>query len=390
MNLGLKTFGIKRTAFAFALIAAAATQTLAQTKPWKAGILVDENIFDKASFPESHAATIAETPKGLITAWFGGTKERNPDVCIWTSRRVNNKWTEPQKVADGIINDTLRYACWNPVLYQVPGGDLLLFYKVGPNVAGWKGWMKSSKDGGLTWSDAQALPEGFIGPVKNKPVLLKDGTLLCPSSTEGSGWRVHFETTKDWGKTWKKIGPINEGTEIRTIQPSVLFHKNGKLQILCRTRQFAIAESWSSDNGQTWSRIAKTNLPNNNSGTDAVTLKDGRQLLVYNHAIPDSTWKNGKGPRTPLNVAISNDGKNWSAALILEDSPISQYSYPSVIQSADGKVHIVYTWRRQRIKYVQIDPKKLKLKEIKNGEWPAMAGYTAPKAGEITNDEITK
>ena len=111
-------------------------------------------------------------------------------------------------------------------------------------------------------------------------------------------------------------------------------------------------------------------LPNNNSGTDAVTLKDGRQLLVYNHVKPADSLPNGKGARTPLNVAISKDGVTWYAALILEDSPISQYSYPSVIQSRDGMVHIVYTWRRERIKYVKIDPSKLKLKEIKNEQWP--------------------
>jgi alpha-L-rhamnosidase len=113
-------------------------------------------------------------------------------------------------------------------------------------------------------------------------------------------------------------------------------------------------------------------LPNNNSGTDAVTLKDGRQLLVYNHVKPAADLPNGKGARTPLNVAVSTDGKNWGAALILEDSPVSQYSYPSVIQSSDGKVHIVYTWRRERVKYVQIDPSKLELKPIVNEQWPGV------------------
>jgi alpha-L-rhamnosidase len=77
-----------------------------------------------------------------------------------------------------------------------------------------------------------------------------------------------------------------------------------------------------------------------------------------------------KGPRTPLNVAISEDGKAWSAALVLEDSPVSQYSYPAVIVGTDGFIHIVYTWRRERIKYVKVDPKQLQLKPIKNGQWP--------------------
>ncbi len=186
---------------------------------------------------------------------------------------------------------------------------------------------------------------------------------------------MHFETTSDLGKTWHKIGPINDGKTTSAIQPSILFYKNGKMQILCRSRNRAILESWSEDKGKTWSPMVKTSLPNNNSGTDALTLKDGRQLLVYNHVLPPDTL--AKGPRTPLNVSLSKDGKTWFASLILEDSPISQYSYPSVIQSADGMVHIVYTWRRERIKYVKIDPKQLKSEVIKNGKWP---GVGAPGA----------
>jgi alpha-L-rhamnosidase len=352
---------------------------LAQAPKWKKGILVDEFIFEKTSFPESHAATIAETPQGLVAAWFGGTKERNPDVGIWVSHHQNGKWTAPVEVANGVLNDSVRYACWNPVLYQVPGGELMLFYKIGPNVAGWTGWLKTSQDGGHTWSKAQALPQGFLGPVKNKPVLLPGGELFCASSTEGNGWKVHFEVTRDFGKTWEKIGPINDGKTFNAIQPSLLTHKDGRLQILCRSKSRAILESWSTDGGRTWSPLAVSALPNNNSGTDAVTLKDGRQLLVYNHVLPPAGQP--KGLRTPLNVAVSKDGKQWSAALVLEDSPISQYSYPAVIQTADGLVHIVYTWRRQRIKHVVVDPQKLKTEKIKNGIWPgAEAKPAAPQA----------
>jgi alpha-L-rhamnosidase len=341
----------------------------AQKSKWKNGILIDEFIYTKASFPSAHASTIAETPEGLIAAWFGGTREGNKDVCIWTSCLVNNKWTEPAKVAEGIINDSTRYACYNPVLFQVPNGELLLFYKIGPNVAGWTGWMMRSKDNGKTWSQREALPNGFLGPIKNKPVLI-NGTLICPSSTEKNGWKVHFEYTNDFGKTWTKSEPVNDGKIVSAIQPSILTYADRRLQILCRSKNRTINESWSKDGGKTWSVMTASSLPNNNSGTDAVTLKDGRQLLAYNHVKPHDTLPNGKGARTPLNVAVSKDGKSWFAALILEDSPISQYSYPSVIQSKDGMVHIVYTWRRERIKYVKIDPSKLKLKPIVNEQWP--------------------
>jgi alpha-L-rhamnosidase len=338
---------------------------------YKKGVVKDEFIFERALFPESHASTIAETPEGLIAAWFGGTKEGYNDVCIWTSRLVNSKWTEPMKVAVGIINDSLRFACYNPVLYQVARGELLLFYKIGPNVAGWTGWMKRSKDNGETWDKAEPLPPGFLGPIKNKPVLI-NGKLICPSSTEKNGWKVHFEITADFGKTWTKTDDINDGTIVGAIQPSILTYPDGRLQILCRSKNRTINESWSNDGGKTWSAMTASSLPNNNSGTDAVTLKDGRQLLVYNHVKPDASLPNGKGARTPLNVALSKDGRNWNAAIILEDSPISQYSYPSVIQTKDGMVHIVYTWRRERIKHVVIDPSKLELKPIINEQWPGV------------------
>lgn len=358
--------------------------TFGQLTKWQSGVVVDEFIFETAPFPESHAATIAETPKGLVSAWFGGTKERNPDVCIWVSRQVNGKWTAPQNVANGIVNDTLRYACWNPVLYQIPKGELLLFYKIGPSPAKWKGWLKTSSDSGLTWSVAKALPEGYLGPVKNKPLLLSNGNLFCPTSTEGDGWKIHFEVTADFGKTWRKIGPLNDGKTLNAIQPSILDHGKGKLQILARSRDRAVVESWSTDNGETWSPLTKSNLPNNNSGTDAVTLKDGRHVLVYNHVLPPGDL--AKGPRTPLNLSVSKDGKDWSAAVILEDSPISQYSYPSVIQTSDGMIHVIYTWRRQKIKHAAVDPSKLKLIPIKDGQWPELEGYKAPVATEITKD----
>jgi alpha-L-rhamnosidase len=335
---------------------------------WKQGILVEEFIYEEAPFPSCHAATIAETERGLIAAWFGGTRERHPDVGIWISRRENGEWSTPVEVANGVVGDSTRYPTWNPVLYQVPEGDLMLFYKVGPSPSTWWGMMKKSEDGGLNWTDAIPLPEGFLGPIKNKPVLLDDGKLLCGSSTEGDAWRIHMEYTTDFGKSWDKTGPLNDGRTFQAIQPTILTHSDGSLQILCRSKNASIVESWSPDDGNSWSLLQESGLPNNNSGLDGVSLSDGRHLLVYNHVKTPENAR--KGYRTPLNLAISKDGKNWYAAGILEDSEISQYSYPAVIQSRDGMVHIVYTWRRERIKYIQLDPARLRLKKIKNGKWP--------------------
>jgi predicted neuraminidase len=333
--------------------------------PGSDGYLKEELIFpiDKRPTPQCHASTLAETPSGLVAAWFGGTREKNPDVGIWISRQEDGTWSTPLEVADGIQNDSLRYPCWNPVLFQVPDGPLLLFYKVGPDPRQWWGEMKSSVDQGRTWSDHRKLGEStlghLIGPVKNKPILLEDGTLLCPSSTEKieNGevyWKVHFEMTKDLGVTWRVVGPINDGIEFDAIQPSILTYMDGSMQILCRTMQNFVSESWSFDGGETWSLMKATGLPNPSAGTDAVSLKDGRQLLVYNHS---DSGKNSPG-REILNVAISSDGESWKPVMTLENQK-GEYSYPAVIQTSDGLVHITYTYNRRSVKHVVIDPLKI-------------------------------
>ncbi len=342
-------------------------QSPLQLSPEKV-IIKDEFIYEQAPFPSCHASTIAETPAGIVAAWFGGSDEGNKDVCIWSSYFLHNKWSAPVKIADGILNDSTRYPCYNPVLYQVPGGELLLFYKIGPNVVGWTGWMMRSKDNGQTWSRREPLPQGILGPIKNKPVLV-NGILICPSSTENNGWQAHFEYTKDNGKTWTKSVNLNDGIVVSAIQPSILHYKDGRLQALCRSMNKTINQCWSYDTGKTWTAMTAASLPNNNSGTDAVTLKDGRQLLVYNHVKPDSASSEGRGLRSPLNIAISDDGIHWRAAVVLEDAP-GEYSYPSVIQTKDGLVHVVYTWKRKKIKHVVIDPSKLAGKPILNEQWP--------------------
>ncbi|MHA8065320.1 sialidase family protein [Aquirufa sp. ROCK2-A2] len=312
-----------------------------------------EFIYETAPFPSCHASTIEETPRGLVAAWFGGTEERNKDVGIWVSRLENGKWTAPIEVANGVQNKDIRYPTWNPVLFQMPqGGELLLFYKVGPTPRDWWGMMRRSNDGGITWSNAEVLPEGILGPIKNKPVMLKDGTLLCPTSSEDNGWRVHFEMTKDGGRTWTRTEAINDGKEFSAIQPSVLFLKDGRLQILCRSKNGNVLEAFSSDQGKTWTSLKATTLPNPNSGTDAVTLKDGRQVLVYNHVTKES--REWGGNRSPLNVVISEDGQTWKEIAVLENTPKAEFSYPAVIQTKDGKLHITYTWKREKIKHVVI------------------------------------
>ena len=170
-----------------------------------------------------------------------------------------------------------------------------------------------------------------------------------------------MEFTSDKGITWDRTGALNE-RKTGAIQPAILVHPGGRLQLLCRSQVSKILTSWSEDNGQTWSELVPTDLPNPNSGIDAVTLKDGRHLLVYNHVT--------KG-RNSLNIAISDDGISWKAAVLLEyDQKGAEFSYPAVIQTNDGLVHITYTWNRKQIKHVVLDPEKIIAQPFVSEEWP--------------------
>lgn len=311
---------------------------------------LSEFINDPMPTPSCHATTIAESAKGLVAAWFGGSREGGKDVGIWLSRHEGNVWTPAREVANGVQTNGVRYPCWNPVLFQPRRGPLLLFYKVGPSCDRWWGMRMVSTDGGATWSAPKRLPDGIIGPVKNKPVELADGVLLCGSSEELGGWTAHMERTPDNGLTWSRTPPLNDAKKIGAIQPSLLTHADGRVQAIGRTRQGKIFSLTSGDGGKTWSPMELLDLPNPNSGIDAVTLRDGRHLLVYNPVT--------KG-RSPLAVALSSDGRAWTNVLTLENEPGKEFSYPAVIQTADGKVHVTYTWKRLKVKHAVIDPAKL-------------------------------
>lgn len=345
-------------------IAAAPWSAPLAAAPEQDAVLVREFIYESAPYPQSHASTIVQTRDGAIAAaWFGGTHERNPDVEIWFARRGAKGWETAKSVANGIQPDGTRVPTWNPVLFQDPAGPLHLYYKAGPSPQRWWGMVITSTDGGRNWGTPRRLPDGVLGPIKNKPVTLPGGAWLSPSSTEEEGterWALHFERSEDAGKSWTATAPVDAGgPRFDAIQPSILFLPDGKLEAIARSRQGVLVATQSADNGKSWGKLFAVDLPNPNSGTDAVTLKDGRQLIVYNHAaqLPESP---GKGRRYPLNIAISRDGVHWRPALTLETEPLPDgYAYPAVIQSSDGLVHITYTWNRRRIRHVVVDPARL-------------------------------
>lgn len=305
-------------------------------------------VYQNPPFAECHASTIEEVaPNRFMVSAFGGTEEKDPDVVIWLSATAEGKWAKPIKIADGVINDSLRYPTWNPVLFKAASGRLFLFYKVGPSPREWWGMRRTSDDNGITWHDPERLPDGILGPIKNKPIQLADGTILAPSSTEVStadepDWKAHIERSTDQGESWEII-PIDPTTQYNVIQPSILRYPDKKLQVLCRSREDAVMQAFSSDNGDSWGPFTKTTLPNPSAGTDALTLSNGWQLVVYNPTVEG---------RHKLNLAISKDGKKWTDALILENEEKGEYSYPAIIQAADGKIHITYTYNRINVKHI--------------------------------------
>lgn len=328
-----------------------------------AGSIVREHefIYLEAPFPAAHASTITETQsRVLLAAWFGGTAEGRADVRIWISRKVPGAhWSPPTPVSD-----SLNMPAWNPVLFQ-DNRRTWLFFKIGPSPREWVGAYRTSDDEGLTWSPTVYMPAGLTGPVRTKPIHLSGGAWLAGTSVEAGyesdipasapykSWTCWVERSADPGGAWTRHGPITvHGEPFGVIQPTLWETSTGEVRMLMRStdRIGRIVASASRDGGLTWDPARPTQLPNPNSGIDAVRLNDGRVVLVYNHLV--------RG-RDSLHLTVSTDeGETWSPPLLLNGG-YGEYSYPAVIQSSDGMLHITYTWRRTHIRHLVIDGRRL-------------------------------
>ena len=295
---------------------------------------------------ECHASTLAALEDGtLVSAWFWGTEEGESDVGIWMSRYEDGNWSEISMAAR-----VMDAAHWNPVLFRDPDQGLFLFFKAGPEIPSWQTfWMKST-DGGQTWTEPEELvpgDKGGRGPVKNKPIILSDGSWLAPASTEYQSWRPFADRSEDGGQTWTRSDDIDMSDEVfkgkGAIQPTFWESEPGKVHALMRTQSGVIARADSEDYGRTWSKAYDAGLPNNNSGIDALKLEDGRILLVYNPV--SENW----GHRYPLNLAVSRDnGSTWEDLVSLETEE-GEFSYPSIIRTPGG-IAISYTWKRDSVR----------------------------------------
>jgi predicted neuraminidase len=354
-------------------------------------------IFPQTRFRSVHAATIAARPDGsLMAAWFAGTHEGAPDVVIYTARYIDGVWQAPS-----LALSVPGVPCWNPVLFQKSDGQLILYTKIGPTIPAWTGVIMRSKAPTTSqqvspWSPPVLLPAGLQGPAKNKPIELADGTILCGASRETwRSWSCWVERSTDGGATWSLHGPItapasdlapgpNAGEPVsatwdqgsRTlalpdgfagvIQPTLWEQAPGYVVMLMRTTRAVgfVCRSESHDAGQTWSPAEPLDVPCPNSGLDAARLPDGRAVLACNPV---------QQGRTPLALLVSGDeGRTWRHALTLEDGRAAdgraadgpEYSYPSVVLAidlgGDAVIHVVYTWRRERIQHVALSPDELR------------------------------
>ena len=305
-------------------------------------------------FASSHASTIVELKDGTLeSAWFGGSHEGGDDVAIWSAKKDGKGWSAPVLLAR-----EPKVPCWNPVLFHTHDGRLWLYYKVGPSPSTWAAARRFSLDEGLTWSAVERLPAGLLGPIRAKPLILNNGTIVSGTSFEAwHTWSIWIERSTDNGKTWAKIGPIlpavdagrkaaDEGRTQGLIQPSVVQLGKGHLRLYARSTEelarVCVADSF--DNGVTWTSVRPLDVPNPNSGIDAVALRDGRVVLIYN----DTT-----SGRSPLNLAVSRDGEHFRNFRTLEDTP-GEFSYPAIIQDASGDLDLTYTWNRKSIEHVHI------------------------------------
>lgn len=310
--------------------------------------LAHKPIYTDAPFPECHASTLALCGDTIVAAWFGGTKEKHPDVGIWLSRYESSSWSSPVRVAK--IDET---AHWNPVLFYGADQILHLWFKVGATIPHWKTWTMTSKDGGKTWSKARELvpgdDTGGRGPVKNKPIVLSDGTLLSGASSEQGTWEAFFDRSTDGGKTWQRTPNLDRsalGEKHGIIQPTLWESAPGKVHALLRSSCGYCPRTDSEDGGKTWKAVYNSKLPNNNSGIDLARLPNGTLALAHNPVVGD--W----AARTPLRIALSTDnGLTWPTFIDLETEPGKEFSYPALIPIGQDGLAAVYTWKRKHITF---------------------------------------
>lgn len=309
-------------------------------------ILANEFILPFREGWQCHASHVLPLENGEVyCVYFYGSREGNDDVCIYGSRRTPDcRWSQPQLLSevDGIPH-------WNPVLFRRNDGAVVLFYKVGKTIADWYTKCRISYDECRTWGDSfEMIPgdtSGGRGPVRNKAVYLSDGSILAPGSTEQGRWKCFFDRSFDEGKTWVRSADLEilpEEEKRGIIQPTIWESAEG-VHALLRSTEGKIYRTDSAD-GSEWCAPYATEMPNNNSGIDLVTLPDGRLILCCNPV--SGNWAG----RTPLSLFESTDNGKTFTLLSHLTTMEGKYAYPALVLEGN-KLHVTYTWNRRTLQY---------------------------------------
>lgn len=298
--------------------------------------------------PSVHCATLCQLPEGtLLAAWFGGTRELASDVVILGARLEPgaSDWSAPQ-----VLVAVAGHALGQPVFLPLTEGRLRLFCNVVPPGERWTGaqpHFQDSADGGHSWGPLQALMDWPGLMFRSKPLHLP-GRILLPAYDERE-WCSRMLISEDGGDTWRPgqriVSPPGN------IHACLVELDDGRILAYLRTGGVGgvIWRTESVDGGESWSMPQPTAIPNPNAGLDLIRLHSGDLLLACNPV--------ARG-RTPLALLRASAAENWGPPYALESGP-GEYSYPTLLQARDGTIHLVYTWRRERIQYASFDEDRL-------------------------------
>ncbi len=309
-----------------------------------------ELVFEKIPFaPAHHCSTICEAAnRDLLCLWYGGTYESAHDQVLFLSRKRPGEkhWSTPEVLVKDAVQPP-----GNGVIFRDAEDRVTIVWarmegtRPMPRGGGWdrcRLFYRTSTDHGATWSeDRPMFAETLWCVPRNPPIALAGGKLLLPvegslNDVEGS----HFLTRDSVNASWQRAGFTAGGS-----QPAVVQRSDGTLLALMRHSRF-ITRILSRDGGQTWSEAEPTTLKNPDSGISMIRLANGHLVLTYNDS---------QTSRSPLSIVRSTDeGKTWEKPLHLESNP-GEYSYPCIVQSSDGKIHVTYTFRRYAIKHVELN-----------------------------------
>jgi len=296
-----------------------------------------------------HCSTICEAGNhDLICLWYGGTYESADDQALYLSRRApgSRNWSKPKAL---LRNATMPPG--NGVVFRDIGNRLCIVWarmegsRPMRRGGGWdrcRLFARTSTDHGETWSEDRPL---FDEPVwcvpRNPPVVLKAGTLLLAvEGLQGDVEGSYFLARDGIDAPWQRLSFTDGGS-----QPAVIQRGDGTLMALMRHATW-ITQVESQDDGRIWTVAVPTRLKNPDSGITMTRLANGHLIVVFNDS---------QTSRTPLSIARSLDeGKSWEKPLQLESNP-GEYSYPCVVQTADEKIHVTYTFRRYAIKHVELN-----------------------------------